>query len=60
MTHNNHNTNPNQPDSAPKPFHTMVRKIGGTTYTVRAFHSHNAREYLTDILLRLMRNDPEF
>ena len=41
------------------PLEPLERKIGNTTYTVRAHFKPNAREGLTDILWRLMRNDTE-
>jgi len=49
--------NNNKPRAATLPTEPMVRKIGGTTYIVRAHYKQNAREGLLDKIWRLIQND---
>jgi len=49
--------NNNKPRAATLPTGPMVRKIGGTTYIVRAHYKQNAREGLLDKIWRLIQND---
>lgn len=54
MTNNHNNSKHKATFHQPEP---IERKIGNTTYIVRAYFNPNAREGVLDQLWRLMKND---